>query len=237
MGSPVSKPKPTLELERALLLEGKRYIAGVDEIGVGAIAGPLIAVAVILPLPRLDEDIDQGLKTLTTQLDGVRDSHHLYSDQPEKLYPLIEQIARPNIGLGILEVDELSQINNQEQAAIVARTRAVEALPLIPDFVLLDGRVRIGGTVPFANVAKVKNGTTSLSVAAAAVIATVMHYRIMRQQDKLYPVYGFGRNAGNISPTHLAALASYGPSPIHHPHNRIVQGFQAQSQVELEKEL
>src|SRR5690242_17817390 len=137
MGNPVSKPKPTLELERTLLLEGKRYIAGVDEVGVGAIAGPLIAVAVVLPLPDRADDIDEGLKILATRLDGVRDSHHLYSDQPEKLYPLIQQIAQPHIGLGILDVTELSQLNNQEQAAIVARTRAVEALPLTPDFVLL----------------------------------------------------------------------------------------------------
>ncbi len=224
-----SKPKPTLELERALLLEGKRLIAGVDEVGVGAIAGPLIAVAVILPWPDLGVDIDLGLKELRTRLDEVRDTHHLYKDQRERLYPLIQEVAQPQIGFGIIEVAELRQLNNQEQAAILARTRAIEALPTTPDFVLLDGRVRIEGVIPFANVAKVSNGTSSLTVAAASIIAGVTHYRLMVEQDRLYPLYGFARHNGNISPTHLAALAQYGPSPIHHLHNRIVQGFQAQS--------
>jgi len=225
-----SKPKPTLELERTLLLEGKRLIAGVDEVGVGAIAGPLIAVAVVLPLPDLGVDIDLSLKELRTRLDEVRDSHHLYKDQREKLYSLIQEVTQPQIGFGIIEVAELSQLNNQEQAAILARTRAVEALPTTPDFVLLDGRVRIEGTIPFANVAKVSNGTSSLTVAAASIIVGVTHYRLMLEQDRLYPLYGFARHNGNISPTHLAALAQYGPSPIHHLHNRIVQGFLAQSQ-------
>lgn len=229
-----SKPKPTLALERALLLAGKRLIAGVDEVGVGAIAGPLIAVAVVLPLPDLAVDIDLGLKELATRLDEVRDSHHLYSDQRERLYPLIQKVAQPHIGLGIIQVAELNQLNNQEQAAILARTRAIEALPATPDFVLLDGRVRIEGTIPFANVAKVSNGTSSLTVAAASIIAGVTHYRRMLEQDELYPVYGFRRHTGNISPAHLAALAQYGPSPTHHLHNRIVQGFQAQSHVDLE---
>jgi ribonuclease HII len=230
-----SKPKPTLELERALLLEGKRVIAGVDEVGVGAIAGPLIAVAVVLPLPDLDADIDQGLKELAKRLDEVRDIHHLYSDQKEKLYSLIQEVAQPQIGFGIIEVAELSQLNNQEQAAILARTRAVEALPTTPDFVLLDGGVRIEGEIPFGNVAKVSNGTSSLTVAAASIMAGVTHRQIMLEQDRLYPMYGFGRHTGNISPAHLAALAQYGPSPIHHSHNRIVQGFQTQSHFDFEE--
>lgn len=230
-----SKPKPTLELERAFLLEGKHLIAGVDEVGVGAIAGPLIAVAVVLPLPDLDADIDQGLKELAIRLDEVRDTHHLYSDQKERLYALIQEVAQPQIGFGIIEVAELNQLNNQEQAAILARTRAVEALPAAPDFVLLDGRVRIEGEIPFANVAKVNHGTSSLTVAAASIIAGVTHHRLMLEQDQLYPVYGFGRHNGNISPAHLAALAQYGPSPIHHPHNRVVQGFQAQAHFEPEE--
>jgi ribonuclease HII len=230
-----SKPKPTLELERALLLAGKHLIAGVDEVGVGAIAGPLIAVAVVLPLPGAGADIDQGLKELAARLDEVRDIHHLYSDQREKLYFLIEEVAQPQIGFGIIEVDELSQLNNQEQAAILARTRAVEALPARPDFVLLDGRVRIEGEIPFGNVAKVNHGTSSLTVAAASIMAGVAHQRLMQEQDRRYPVYGFGHHHGNISPAHLAALAQYGPSPIHHLHNRVVQGFQTPSHFDPEE--
>ncbi len=220
-----SKPKPTLELERALLLEGKWLIAGVDEVGVGAIAGPLVAAAVVLPLPGAGDDIDLGLKELAARLSEVRDSHHLYTDQRDNLYPLIQEMAGFQIGLGLIEVAELGQLNNQEQAAILARTRAVEALPATPDFVLLDGRVRIEGPIPFGKVDKVSNGTSSLTVAAASIIAGVTHHRLMLEQDELYPLYGFRRHNGNISPAHLTALAQYGPSPIHHLHNRIVQGF------------
>lgn len=224
------KPKPTLELERLLLLEGKRLIAGVDEVGVGAIAGPLVAVAVVLPLPSVD--IDEGLKELAERLDEVRDSHHLYKNQREELYPLIQQVAQSWIGFGIIEVEELNQIGNQEQAGILARTRAIEALPSVPDFVLLDGQVSIEGNIPFASVAKVSGGTSSLSVAAAAVIADVTHRRLMLELDTLYPLYGFHHHNGNISPTHLDALTRYGPCPSHHPHHRVVRDFQSQFQVD-----
>jgi ribonuclease HII len=180
---------------------------------------------VVLPLPNSGADIEQGLQALAERLEEVRDIHHLYNDQKENLFTLLHEIAEPYIGLGILDVAELNQLNNQEQAAIVARTRAVEALPATPDFVLLDGRVRIEGPIPFAQVPKVSHGASSLTVAAASIIAGITHQRWMLEQDKLYPLYGFGRHHGNISPAHLTALAKYGPSPIHHPHNRIVQGF------------
>lgn len=220
-------PKPNLELERALLLEGKRCIAGVDEVGVGAIAGPLIAVAVALPLPNLGFDFEMRLQELADQLKEVRDSHHLYKDQREKLFTLVQEVAQEQIGFGIIEVAELAEINNQEQAGILARTRAIAALPITPDFALLDGRVQIEGAIPFAQVSKVGHGTPSLTIAAASIICGVTHYRLMQEQDKLYPQYGFARHTGNISPKHLEALAQYGPSPIHHLHNRIVQEYLA----------
>ncbi|HEX2914011.1 MAG TPA: ribonuclease HII [Chloroflexia bacterium] len=216
-------PKPTLELERALLLEGKHHIAGVDEVGVGAIAGPLIAVAVALPLPDLGSDFEVRLKELADRLREVRDSHHLYKDQRERLFTLVQEVAQSQIGFGVIEVAELGQINNQEQAAILARTRAVDALSTTPDFALLDGKVRIESAIPYAQIPKVGHGTPSLTIAAASIIAGVTHQHLMQAQDKLYPQYGFVRHTGNISPKHLEALAQYGPSPIHHLHNRIVK--------------
>ena len=220
-------PKPTFELERALLLEGKQCICGVDEVGVGAIAGPLIAVAIAFPLTALDIDFEVRLKELADQLKEVRDSHHLYKDQRERLFTLVQEVAQDQIGFGIIEVAELGQINNQEQAGILARSRATAALPITPDFALLDGKVQIESVIPAAQVAKVKGGTPSLTIAAASIIAGVTHQRLMQEQDKLYPQYCFGRHTGNISPKHLEALAQYGPSPIHHLHNRIVQAFLA----------
>ena len=229
-------PRPTFELERTLLLEGKRHIAGVDEVGVGAIAGPLIAVAVAfpLPVPDLDPDFELHLQELAVQLKEVRDSHHLYRDQRERLFSVVEAVAQIQIGFGVIEVAELGQINNQERAGILARTRALAALPTIPDFALLDGKVRIEGDIPSMQVLKVKNGTPSFTIAAASIIAGVTHQRLMQEQDKLYPQYGFAHHTGNISPKHLEALAQYGPSPIHHLHNRIVQDFLTNPQSDFD---
>lgn len=218
-------PRPTLELERALLLEGKHHIAGVDEVGVGAIAGPLIAVAVALPLPASGSDFEVRFKELADRLSQVRDSHHLYKDQREKLFSVVQEVAGSQIGLGVIEVAELGELGNQERAAILARTRAIAALSILPDVILLDGRVRIESTIPSIQVSKVGHGTPSLTIAAASIFAGVTHQRLMQEQDKLYPQYGFAKHTGNISPKHLAALAEYGPCPIHHLHNRVVQDF------------
>lgn len=218
------KPRPTLATERDLLLRGRRLIAGVDEVGVGAIAGPLVAAAVILPLPDSGPDLDQALERLAGALVDVRDSKQLRGYEQERLYILVRELVGWHVGVGIVGVPELELIRNQMRAVEVATLRALEALPEPPDFALLDGKLSPDALlIPHASVAKVYNGTPSLSIAAASIVANVTYRRIMAGYAEIYPQYGFDRQAGYPSPAHLSALARHGPSPIHHRHNRIVR--------------
>ncbi len=220
----VIKPAPTLAVERTLVMAGHHRVAGVDEVGVGALAGPLIAAAVVLPLPRAGLSLDEELAKLAGVLGDVRDSKQVKVDRKEGLCALIREVAAPDIGIGVVGVAELGQIGNQVRAATIATARALDALPTAPDIVLLDG-VRPLDTVrvPQVTVAKRWHGTTSLSIAAASIIASVTQHRAMVGYGELYPAYGFQRHNGHVSPAHLAALAEHGPSPIHHPHHRLVQ--------------
>ena len=218
------KPPPTFAIERACLVAGYGLIAGVDEVGVGAIAGPLIAAAVVLPLPHHGSGLDHELAWLASFLAEVRDSKQLKREQRERLAALISVAAAPYIGIGVVEVPELGRIGNQARATSVATARALDALPTPPDIVLLDGTTAIDtGELPSVVVGKRWNGTTSVSIAAASIIASVTHHRIMVEYGTLYPTYGFQRHDGNPSPAHVAALAQDGPSPVHHPHHRLVR--------------
>jgi len=218
------KPPPTLALERSLIVAGKHKIAGVDEVGVGAIAGPLVAVAVVLPLPGDGLHLDGELERLTRLLGEVRDSKQLKADQRERLAALVRAVAEPHVGVAVVDVPELNRIANQTRATAVATARALDALPAPPDIVLLDGTVTIGSAdMPSVLTPKLYNGTTSLSIAAASLVASAAHHRLMTDYGVRYPAYGFERHNGHVSPAHLAALARHGPSPIHHQHNRTVQ--------------
>lgn len=140
------------------------------------------------------------------------------------MFALIHTLASPDISVGIVDVTELNQIANQARATNLASLRAIGALHKPPDVVLIDGAVAVDtGAVPSVAVTKLWHGTTSLSIAAASIVASVTHHRIMVEYADLYPAYGFHRHNGHVSPAHLAALTEYGPSPIHHTHNRKVQ--------------
>jgi len=218
------KPPPTFAVEHACLVAGYGLIAGVDEVGVGAIVGPLIAAAVVLPLPHHGSGLDHELAWLASLLAEVRDSKQLKREQRERLAALISVAAAPHIGIGVVEVPELGRIGNQARATSVATARALDALPTPPDIVLLDGTTAIDtGELPSVVVGKRWNGTTSVSIAAASIIASVTHHHIMVEYGTLYPTYGFQRHDGNPSPAHVAALAHDGPSPVHHPHHRLVR--------------
>jgi ribonuclease HII len=223
------KVPPTFATERSLLLNGNQHIAGVDEVGVGAIAGPIVAAAVILPLPTPGETFDRDLDRLTQRLRGIQDSKYLYRDQKERLFARIHEVGAV-VGIGTVEVPELSTIQNQTLAASIATARALAALTLAPDFVLIDGRVSVATpAIPSVTITKIRGATTSISIAAASIIASVVFTRIMVAYGTRYPLYGFEHHRGYPSPGHIAALAQYGPSPIHHPHNKLVQTVESSS--------
>jgi len=180
-------------------------VAGVDEVGRGALAGPLLAAAVILPAcagPRL--------RRLRFVLSGVRDSKLLSPERRTALVAPIRDVAIA-VAIGLVEADELDAIG-LGPANRLAMERAVLALAVTPDVLLLDA-CTIDLALP--QVGLIDADALSLSVAAASIIAKVARDRLMTDADAADPRYGFALHKGYGSPLHQARLAEHGPSPIH----------------------
>lgn len=186
-----------LRHERALWTQGVAHIAGVDEVGVGPLAGPLVAAAVILPTE--------------CPLRGVDDSKKLSPARRQALRAEIEGCAIA-IGVGIVEVGDVDRLNTY-WAAIEAMRRALAALPVAPQQVLVDARTIPGLAVP--QTALIKGDARSYSIAAASIIAKCARDALMRDLDMLYPQYGFATHMGYGTPKHLAAIHQFGPCPAH----------------------
>jgi len=187
----------TAALERELRDLGYRLIAGVDEVGRGAWAGPVVAAAVILDLDRLPEGLD--------------DSKRLSPSRREQLFQAIRETAQA-IALGIVDAREIDRTNIL-RATERAMRQAVEGLRPRPDFLLIDA-VRLDDLgIPYR--ALIRGDQISVSIAAASIIAKVTRDRLMREYDGLYPGYGFAQHVGYGTPAHRDALARLGPCPIH----------------------
>lgn len=186
-----------LRYERALWGAGVRLVAGVDEVGVGPLAGPLLAVAVILP---------PGCS-----LRGVDDSKKLGRATRARLAPEIRALAVA-VGVGVVEADEVDRLNPY-WAALEAMRRAVRALPVAAEQLLVDARCIPDIDTP--QTALLKGDARSYSIAAASIVAKVERDAMMEELDRRYPQYGFIRHMGYGTPEHLAALARCGPCPQH----------------------
>ena len=173
------------------------YLAGVDEVGRGPLAGAVFAAAVIL---------DPFCK-----IDGLRDSKQLSAKRREVLDVLIREQAI-SFCIARAEVDEIDEINIL-QASLLAMQRAVKGLSPAPNFVLVDGNRTPEFDCPSDWL--VKGDTRSDVIKAAAIIAKVARDKEMVALDKSYPVYGLARHKGYPTAFHLAALQEHGPSPIH----------------------
>jgi ribonuclease HII len=186
-----------LRTERSLWRTGLTKIAGVDEVGVGPLAGPVLAAAVILP---------EGV-----MLRGVDDSKKVTAALREELAERIHAAAL-GVGIGIVEPEEIDRLNIY-RAALEAMRRAVTALPVTPEYVLVDGRRIPQLSVP--QTALIKGDARSYCIAAASIVAKVARDRIMRELDQRYPEYGFGDHMGYGTAQHRAAIDRHGPSPVH----------------------
>lgn len=186
-----------LRHERALWAQGLTHVAGVDEVGVGPLAGPLVAAAVILP-PECE-------------VRGIDDSKKLPAARREALADEIAACALA-IGVGVVEVGDVDRLNTY-WAAIEAMRRAVAALTVVPQQVLTDARHIPGLAVP--QEALVKGDARSYSIAAASIVAKVRRDAMMAALEERYPGYGFARHMGYGTAEHLAALARLGPCPAH----------------------
>lgn len=188
-----------LRLERAAQEDGYRYIAGVDEVGRGPLAGPVVCAAVIMPT---DEE---------NLVVGVDDSKKLSAKKREIL---AEEIKKKAISYCIFEVDEkrIDEINILE-ATKEGMKNALLGLSVPPDFVLTDGNMIID--VPFPQKSIVKGDSLSYSVGAASIIAKVYRDALMDEYAKRYPVYAFEKNKGYGTAEHIKAIKEYGLCPVH----------------------
>jgi len=190
--------RPDFVLERELWGRGIMAVAGVDEVGVGALAGPIVAAAVILAPDKI--------------IDGVADSKLLSPNRREMLFPVIGETAIA-IGIGQAAADEVDRMNVY-WAAMEARRRAVEALATVPSHILVDGKRRIAGC-RLAQTAVVDGDARSASIAAASIVAKVTRDSLMIEYGRLHPGYGFERHKGYGTAGHVDALGRLGPLPLH----------------------
>jgi ribonuclease HII len=190
-------PPPDDTRERAARARGYPIVAGVDEVGRGPLAGPVVAAAVVLDPAAVPA--------------GLADSKRL---SPARRVMLAAEIRRSAlVGLGIADVAEIDAINIL-QASMLAMTRAIAALPRVPDFALIDGnRCPRELTVPAEAV--VGGDARVVSIAAASIVAKVARDAMMAELDREFPGYGWAANAGYPTPGHLDALRRLGITPHH----------------------
>lgn len=175
---------------------GHTHIVGIDEVGRGPLAGPVVAAAVILP---------REFKLL-----GLDDSKKMNDSKKEQMYEEIMASAIA-VGIGIVSNEVIDEINIYE-ATKVAMMEAVKQLSVAPEYALIDA-MKLPLTIPQQSI--VKGDASSVSIAAASVVAKVTRDRLMKEYDEKYPQYGFKKNMGYGTKEHLEALAEHGLTPWH----------------------
>lgn len=197
-GAPADRLQDLLAVERAFWSRGLRHLAGVDEVGRGPLAGPVVAAAVVLAPETLVE--------------GVDDSKRLSARQREALVGRICACALA-VGFGAASAREIDRLNIRAATALAMR-RAITRLGVTPEHLLVDGLPvpELGLT---AHSAFVEGDRHVHAIACASVLAKVLRDRLMQRLAARYPAYGWERNKGYATPEHLEALQRYGPTRHH----------------------
>ena len=198
--TPFKSPPPGFELESALWGQGTTYVAGVDEVGRGPLAGPVVAGAVVFP-----QDIDES------SLIGIRDSKELTASVRERMDLRIHEVALA-VGIGrasVREVDAVGIVGATRRAM----SRAIGKLSPQPQALLIDALSLPGIDLP--QQCPIKGDRVSLTIAAASIVAKVARDRMMVEADRRYPGYGFLRNKGYGTREHIEALYRQGSCIIH----------------------
>ena len=184
-------------IEESLYHQGITFVCGVDEAGRGPLAGPVCAAAVILPAH--------------VEIPGLNDSKKLTDKRRRALFPVIKEKAVA-YAIACASHEEIDEINIL-QATYLAMERAVAALSVKPEYLLIDGNRSKDFGIPTQTV--VKGDSLSASIAAASILAKVTRDDIMLELAKNFPEYGFEVHKGYGTKAHYAALTEVGPSPIH----------------------
>ena len=180
-----------LAYEKALYAEGHTLIAGMDEVGRGPLAGPVVAAAVILPMHP--------------DLPGVNDSKKLSGKKRAQFYEQIMEVALA-VSVGVASVEEIDEINIL-QATKLAMSRALEGLETQPSYLLID---HLTVTTGIPQLGIVKGDAKSLSIAAASIVAKVVRDDMMAKLDEVYPAYNLKKNAGYGTKAHREAITNHG---------------------------
>ena len=188
-----------LNIERELLSKGFKTIAGVDEVGRGPLAGPVVCAAVVMPLKEIEI------------IQGVDDSKKLSPKKRELLAKLIRERA---LAYTVYEVNEkiIDEINIL-QATRLGMKNALESLKIVPDTVITDGNMTLDISFPQRSI--VHGDALSYSIGAASIVAKVFRDALMEEYAKTYPAYGFERNKGYGTAEHIRAIKEHGICPIH----------------------
>jgi ribonuclease HII len=209
--------------ERELRLAGFQRIAGIDEVGRGSLAGPVVAAAVVLPERH--------------RIKGLRDSKVLARSRRELLYELILDRAE-SIGVGCVEVEVIDRINIL-QATKLAMAEALRRMPEQPDHLVIDALSLREVDLPQRPI--IDGDAISASIAAASIVAKVTRDRICAEFDSRYPAYGFARNKGYGTRRHVEALLNEGPCEWHRrsfaPLRTLLAGEQLSLDLLLEEAL
>lgn len=188
---------PDYSLEKEYLNKGYKFVCGIDEAGRGPLCGPVFAAACILPLDL--------------EIEGLNDSKKLTEKKREKLFDVIKEKAVAYC-IASASVEEIDATNILE-ADLLAMRRAIDGLSVKADFALIDGNINRDFQIDSAAV--IKGDATSMSIAAASILAKVARDRICIDLDREYPQYGIAKHKGYGTKAHMDALRQHGPSPIH----------------------
>ena len=185
-----------LAYEKELYTQGIQLIAGVDEVGRGPLAGPVVAAAVILPK--------------ACKIPGLNDSKKIPKSKHKEIYEAVLQNAIA-IGIGVKDNHVIDQVNIYEATKLAMR-EAIGQLEPQPQHLLIDA-MRLD--LPISQTSIIKGDANSLSIAAASIVAKVTRDQMMEEFDREYPGYDFAQNAGYGTAKHLAGLDQLGVTPIH----------------------
>ena len=185
-----------LQYEKELYQAGYQTIAGIDEVGRGPLAGPVVAAAVILP---------PGCK-----IKGLNDSKKIPKKKHQDIYQAVMDKALA-VGVGLIDNEIIDQVNIYE-ATKLAMKDALSKLSLKPDYLLIDA-MKLDIDIPQESI--IKGDANSLSIAAASIVAKVTRDKLMADYDKEFPGYDFAKNAGYGTKSHLQGLERNGVTPIH----------------------
>jgi ribonuclease HII len=193
-----NRPPHLLSLETNLWKQGYRTVAGVDEVGRGPLAGPVVAACVVFPQDFF--------------LPEVNDSKKIAAKKREILFDQIMENAH-EVGIGIVGEETIDRMNILN-ASLKAMWQAVKNLKAVPEFILVDGDQRIPN-LPLPQMPVIKGDSKSLSIAAASIVAKVIRDRIMFNCHQKYPEFSFAAHKGYATRAHVEALQAFGPCEIH----------------------